>query len=94
MMLCRQRTGQFPSTEDLKIDSRLICWAFHSDCQENLFGSLLPNEPSWSDMRAIGFGFWFTDATQLRTKVIVSVMLLFQMVNRNSKILSSILKVN
>ncbi|CAM8911029.1 unnamed protein product [Rhodiola kirilowii] len=69
MMLIRQRSGILPSTRDLRIDSKIICWAFHSDCQENLFGSLLPNEPSWSDMRAIGFGFWFTDATQLRTKM-------------------------
>uniref|UniRef100_A0A7N0UFG9 RAVE complex protein Rav1 C-terminal domain-containing protein n=1 Tax=Kalanchoe fedtschenkoi TaxID=63787 RepID=A0A7N0UFG9_KALFE len=69
MMLTHKKSGQLPSMQDLMIDSKTICWAFHSDCQENLFSSLLPNEASWSDMRAIGFGFWFTDATKLRTKM-------------------------
>lgn len=103
MMFFRQRTGQFPSTEELKIDSKIICWAFHSDSQENLCGSLLPNEPSWSDMRAIGFGFWFTDATQLRPKVMHSVIaviskkLIHLIDHRNSKTLCSVpasLKIN
>lgn len=56
--------------EELDIDSSLIVWAYHSDCEENLFGSVLPNEPSWPQMRNLGVGFWFTNAAQLRTKVI------------------------
>lgn len=58
-----------PSVGELVVDSGLIGWAFHSDCQENLFNSLLPNEPSWHEMRNIGVGFWYTNATQLRLKV-------------------------
>ncbi|XP_022770599.1 uncharacterized protein LOC111313959 isoform X2 [Durio zibethinus] len=64
-----QRYGRSPSLEELVIDSELIVWAFHSDCQETLFGSVLPNEPSWEEMRNLGVGFWFTNATQLRTRM-------------------------
>ncbi|KAK2971720.1 hypothetical protein RJ640_004014 [Escallonia rubra] len=64
-----RRFGRLPSVEDLVIDSELTAWAFHSDCQENLFNSLLSNEPSWQEMRNIGVGFWYTNATQLRLKM-------------------------
>lgn len=65
-----RRFGKLASVEELVVDSRLIGWAFHSDCQETLLGSVLPNEPSWPEMRALGVGFWFTNVTQLRTRVI------------------------
>ncbi|PPD89135.1 hypothetical protein GOBAR_DD13933 [Gossypium barbadense] len=67
-LLFLQRFGRSASLEDLVVDSGLIAWAFHSDCQETLFGSFLPNEPSWPAMRTLGVGFWFTNATQLRTR--------------------------
>ncbi|KAB2056480.1 hypothetical protein ES319_A11G105200v1 [Gossypium barbadense] len=68
-LLFLQRFGRSASLEDLVVDSGLIAWAFHSDCQETLFGSFLPNEPSWPAMQTLGIGFWFTNATQLRTRV-------------------------
>lgn len=58
-----------PSKGELVVNSSMIGWAFHSDCQENLFDSLLPNESSWHEMRNIGVGYWYTSATQLRIKV-------------------------
>ncbi|KAK3036066.1 hypothetical protein RJ639_029819 [Escallonia herrerae] len=64
-----RRFGRLPSVEDLVIDSELTAWAFHSDSQENLFNSLLSSEPSWQEMRNIGVGFWYTNATQLRLKM-------------------------
>ncbi|KAG7994737.1 hypothetical protein I3843_01G073200 [Carya illinoinensis] len=59
-------TGRPASMKELIVDSRLIVWAYHSDSQEILFGSFLPNEPTWQEMRAIGVGYWFTNTTQLR----------------------------
>lgn len=64
-----RRFGRSASTEQLVVDSGLIGWAFQSDCQEILFGSVLSNESSWQEMRAMGVGFWFTNTTQLRTKM-------------------------
>ena len=58
-----------PSTEDLVVDSKMIGWAFHSDCQGNLFSSILPTEPTWEEMRKMGFGLWFSNLADLRTKV-------------------------
>lgn len=68
-LLFSQRFGRSASLEELVVDSELIVWAFHSDCQETLFGSVLPSDPSWQEMRTLGVGFWFTNATQLRTKL-------------------------
>ncbi|XWS46253.1 hypothetical protein CRYUN_Cryun14cG0048700 [Craigia yunnanensis] len=68
-LLFSQKFGRSASLEELIVDSGLIVWAFHSDCQETLFGSVLPSEPSWQEMRTLGVGFWFTNATQLRTKM-------------------------
>lgn len=65
-----RRLGRSASMQDLVIDSRLIVWAYHSECQENLFGAVLPHEPTWQEMRAMGVGFWFTNTIQLRARVI------------------------
>ena len=64
-----QRLGRTASVRELDVDSGMVVWAYHSDCQENLFGAVLPNEPSWQEMRAMGVGFWFTNTTQLRARV-------------------------
>nr|XP_015888746.2 uncharacterized protein LOC107423659 isoform X2 [Ziziphus jujuba var. spinosa] len=64
-----RRFGRPATVEELVIDAGLIVWAYHSDCQENLFGSILPSEPSWQEMRKLGIGFWFTNVAQLRTKM-------------------------
>lgn len=47
-------------------DSRYFAWASQSECQDNLLNSLLSSNPSWSEMRNLGIGFWFTDTSQLR----------------------------
>ncbi|CAK9136914.1 unnamed protein product [Ilex paraguariensis] len=64
-----RRIGRLSSIGEMVVDSRLIGWAFHSDCQENLFDSLLPSEPSWQDMRNMGVGFWYTNVGLLRLKM-------------------------
>lgn len=66
-----RKFGRSVSVEELVVDSKLIGWAYHSDCQENLFGSFLPNESSWQEMRNLGVGFWFTNTAQLRSRVII-----------------------
>lgn len=72
-----RRFGKLVSAEELAVDSRLLAWAFHSECQETLFGSILPNEPTWPEMRALGVGFWYTDVTQLRTRVTYGAVTIF-----------------
>lgn len=64
-----QRFSRMPSEGELVVNTSMIGWAFHSDCQENLFDSLLPNESSWHEMRNIGVGYWYTNSTQLRLKM-------------------------
>nr|GEW38361.1 hypothetical protein [Tanacetum cinerariifolium] len=68
-LYCVRKLGKLPSVEELVIDSSLIAWAFHSDCQESLFESLLSNGSSWQDMRSMGVGFWYTNKSQLRVKM-------------------------
>ncbi|XP_020882701.1 uncharacterized protein LOC9318142 isoform X3 [Arabidopsis lyrata subsp. lyrata] len=62
-------SGKTASLEELDIDSSMIGWAFHSESQENLSGSLLPNEASWQQMRSLGFGFWYSNVAQLRSRM-------------------------
>ncbi|TMW99714.1 hypothetical protein EJD97_002109 [Solanum chilense] len=64
-----QRFGRLPSEGELVVNSGLIGWAFHSDCQENLFDSLLSKQPSWQEMRDMGVGLWYTSVAQLRLKM-------------------------
>ncbi|KFK37434.1 hypothetical protein AALP_AA4G256500 [Arabis alpina] len=62
-------SGKTASVEELDIDSSMIGWAFHSESQENLSDSLLPNESSWQQMRSLGFGFWYSNVAQLRSRM-------------------------
>ncbi|KAJ4825828.1 hypothetical protein Tsubulata_029099 [Turnera subulata] len=62
-------SDRLPAVEELEVDAKLMCWAFHSDCQETLFTSFLPNEPSWKEMRTLGIGFWFTNIVELRRRM-------------------------
>ncbi|XP_042377288.1 uncharacterized protein LOC121970563 isoform X1 [Zingiber officinale] len=55
--------------EDLPVNSRLAAWAFQSDCQDDLLNSVLSSDPSWVDMRNLGVGLWYTNASQLRTRM-------------------------
>ncbi|KAI3444391.1 hypothetical protein Pfo_001056 [Paulownia fortunei] len=64
-----QRFSRLPLVEELAAPSGLIGWAFHSDCHDNLFNSLLSTEPSWEEMRGMGVGFWYTNVAQLRVKM-------------------------
>lgn len=65
-----RRLGRLPSLGELTIDSALFAWAFHSDCQESLFESVLNNDSSWHEMRNMGVGFWYSNKSQLRVKVL------------------------
>ncbi|KAL0379376.1 UNVERIFIED_CONTAM: DmX-like protein 1 [Sesamum angustifolium] len=64
-----RRFSRLPLAEELVASSGVIGWAFHSDCRENLFQSLLPSEPSWEEMRSMGVGFWYTNVAELRVKM-------------------------
>ncbi|KAL4360243.1 hypothetical protein S83_027107 [Arachis hypogaea] len=57
------------SFEELNVSSRLFVWAYHSDSLENLFGSVIPSEPSWQEIRALGMGFWYASVPQLRARM-------------------------
>ncbi|KAK1274810.1 hypothetical protein QJS04_geneDACA022491 [Acorus gramineus] len=61
--------GRVASVKELVVDSKAVAWAFQSDCQDNLFASVLPNDPSWVEMRNMGVGFWFTNITLLRARM-------------------------
>ncbi|PIA28838.1 hypothetical protein AQUCO_06600041v1 [Aquilegia coerulea] len=63
-----RRFGKSTKNE-LVVDSGMIAWAFQSDCQDSLLTCFLSNEPSWDEMRNLGVGFWFTNATLLRTRM-------------------------
>ncbi|XP_057778609.1 uncharacterized protein LOC130997335 isoform X2 [Salvia miltiorrhiza] len=64
-----QRFSRLPLVEEFVVSPGLIGWAFHSDCHDNLFNSLLSTEPSWEEMRSMGVGFWYTNVSQLRVKM-------------------------
>lgn len=57
------------SNEGCHVDSASIAWAFQSDCQEDLLNSVLPAEPTWPEMQKLGIGLWYTNVSQLRTRV-------------------------
>ena len=52
-----------------RVDSASIAWAFQSDCQDDLLNSVLPAEPTWPEMQKLGIGLWYTNVSQLRTRV-------------------------
>ncbi|KAL6495596.1 hypothetical protein OROGR_030159 [Orobanche gracilis] len=64
-----KRFSRSPLVEELVASSGLIGWAYHSDCHDTLFNSLLPAEPSWEEMRSMGVGFWYTNVAQMRVKM-------------------------
>ncbi|KAK7389790.1 hypothetical protein VNO78_25084 [Psophocarpus tetragonolobus] len=68
-LLFLRKFGRAASFEELLVNSRLFVWAYHSDCLDNLFGSVVPNEPSWKEMRALGMGFWYANIPQLRARM-------------------------
>ncbi|XP_061370355.1 uncharacterized protein LOC133313063 [Gastrolobium bilobum] len=68
-LLFHRKFARAASLEELLVNSRLFVWAYHSDCLENLFGSVIPNEPSWQEMRALGMGFWYASIPQLRSRM-------------------------
>ncbi|XP_065860150.1 uncharacterized protein [Euphorbia lathyris] len=65
----RRSSGKSFSMGEMVVDTSLMSWGFHSDCQEALLSSFLPNEPSWKEMHTLGVGFWFTNVAQLRTRM-------------------------
>ncbi|XP_014492513.1 uncharacterized protein LOC106754956 isoform X1 [Vigna radiata var. radiata] len=68
-LLFLRKFGRAASFEELLVNSRLFVWAYHSDSLDNLFGSVIPNEPSWQEMRALGLGFWYANIPQLRARM-------------------------
>ncbi|XP_057307228.1 dmX-like protein 1 [Hydractinia symbiolongicarpus] len=49
-----------------------FCWAFHSDCKEELL-AMIPgmsrNEPTWAELRAHGIGWWVRSNDLLRRTI-------------------------
>ncbi|PKA53341.1 hypothetical protein AXF42_Ash010071 [Apostasia shenzhenica] len=64
-----RKMGRVAAVEELAVDSRIVAWAFHSDCQDSLSNSILSTDPSWLEMRSFGMGFWFTNVLQLRPRI-------------------------
>uniref|UniRef100_A0A0E0JK06 RAVE complex protein Rav1 C-terminal domain-containing protein n=1 Tax=Oryza punctata TaxID=4537 RepID=A0A0E0JK06_ORYPU len=64
-----RRSEDPSSAEGFHVDSASIAWALQSDCQDDLLNSVLPAEPSWSEMRNLGVGLWYTNVSQLRTRM-------------------------
>ncbi|XP_062213038.1 uncharacterized protein LOC133913785 [Phragmites australis] len=64
-----RRYGYLSSTEGCHVDSASIAWAFQSDCQDDLLNSVLPAEPTWPEMQKLGIGLWYTNVSQLRTRM-------------------------
>lgn len=70
-LLFHRKFARAASFEELIVNSRLFVWAYHSDSVENLFGSVIPSEPSWQEMRALGVGFWYASIPQMRARVML-----------------------
>lgn len=64
-----RRSADSSSNEGCRVDSASIAWAFQSDCQDDLLNSVLPAEPTWPEMRKLGIGLWYTNVSQLRTRM-------------------------
>ncbi|XP_052140399.1 uncharacterized protein LOC127760221 isoform X2 [Oryza glaberrima] len=64
-----RRSEDPSSAEVFHVDSASIAWALQSDCQDDLLNSVLPAEPSWFEMRNLGMGLWYTNVSQLRTRM-------------------------
>ncbi|CAM6112755.1 unnamed protein product [Calypogeia fissa] len=59
--------GDGSDTKALVMESKAMAWALQSEFKENLLSLCLPDQSlSWSVMRALGVGYWFTDGTELR----------------------------
>ncbi|XP_073006882.1 uncharacterized protein [Typha latifolia] len=64
-----RKFGNSAAAEGFLVDSASVAWALQSDCQDDLLKSLLSLEPTWPEMRNLGIGLWYTNVTQLRTKM-------------------------
>ncbi|CAL4956245.1 unnamed protein product [Urochloa decumbens] len=64
-----RRSGYSSSSEGFHVDSASIAWAFQSDCHDDLLNSVLPSEPTWPEMQKLGIGLWYTNVSQLRTRM-------------------------
>ncbi|EPS66383.1 hypothetical protein M569_08385, partial [Genlisea aurea] len=64
-----QISNQSIQAKEMFVSSALINWAFHSDCHDVLFNSVLSKESSWEEMRRMGVGFWYTNVAELRVKI-------------------------
>jgi len=51
------------------VDSDALAWALQSDTKETLLDVCASEQSLWPELRALGVGFWFTDAVPLRKKV-------------------------
>ena len=48
------------------------CWAFHSDCKEELLATIpgmARNEPTWSELKSHGCGWWVRSNDMLRITI-------------------------
>ncbi|XP_015699102.1 uncharacterized protein LOC102707069 [Oryza brachyantha] len=68
-MYALRGSGDPSSAEAFHVDSTSIAWALQSECQDDLLNSVLPAEPTWAEMRNLGVGLWYTNVSQLRTKM-------------------------
>lgn len=57
------------ASPNIKMESKAMAWALQSDAKETLLDVCASQQSMWPEIRALGVGFWFTDAVPLRKKV-------------------------
>lgn len=70
-LLASQSGGKKGDIQGIQVDSDALAWALQSDTKETLLDVCASEQSLWPELRALGIGFWFTDAVPLRKKVYV-----------------------
>lgn len=65
----RRTMGRVAAIGEMMMESRVLAWAYHSDCQDILLDLCLSDGSSWPEMQTLGVGFWFTNIVSLRSRM-------------------------
>lgn len=83
-LLASQSVGQKGDIRGSQVDSEALAWALQSDTKETLLDICASEQSLWPELRALGVGFWFTDAVPLKKKMEKVARLQF-MASRDAK---------
>ncbi|KAG0631662.1 hypothetical protein M758_1G270500 [Ceratodon purpureus] len=83
-LLASQSGGKKGGVQGIQVDSEALAWALQSDTKETLLDVCTSEQSLWPELRALGVGFWFTDAVPLRKKMEKVARLQF-MASRDAK---------